>query len=230
MKDQQQEKRLQKKRLQYRNKFLKMFPGGFNDPNYLEQVRDKNWKAHERFQSLLNKNEFERLLQEEDFKTVAKNAASAEKGTRLLVPSEETALKGLSRSAKNTQAFATALFNFLYSKLNVKERFEKFGETLSSFQKKHKKFVSWQMQTAFAFLGNPEHYMFLKPSVIKAAARSYGFDLFYKPKPNWNSYQSAYAFANQLKNDISDLNPRDFIDLQAYMQVIASEKTKRNKK
>jgi len=226
----QQQKKLQKQRLQCRNKFLRVFPGGFNDPKYLEQVREKKLQAHKMFQSLLNKNEFERLLQEEDFKTIAKNAISIEKQTHLLFPSEETALKELSRSPKNTKTFATGLFDFLYSKLNVKERFEKFSETLSSFQKKHKQFVSWQMQTVFAFLGNPEHYMFLKPALVKAAAGSYGFDFYYKPRPNWNSYQSAYAFANQLRQDISDLNPRDFIDLQEFMQVIASKKTKRIKK
>src|SRR6188472_3982966 len=106
----QQEKKLQKQRLQARNKFLKKYPGGFDDPKYIEQVRGKKMKAHETFQSLLNKNEFERLLQEEDYKTIAKSAISAETGTRLLVPSEKTTLKGLSRSAKNTKLFATALF------------------------------------------------------------------------------------------------------------------------
>jgi len=222
--------KLQKKRLQFRNKFLKLYPEGFNDPKYLEQVRQKKMKAHEKFQSLLNKNEFERLLLEEDYKTIAKNAIIAEKGTQLLYPSEESAVMALSRSANKAKEFATALFNSLYSKLNVKEQFEKFRETLTSFSKQQKKFVSWQMQTAFAFLGNPEHYLFLKPTVIKAAAKLYGYDLYFKPRPNWNSYQSAYGFANQLKQDIGDLNPKDFIDVQAFMQVIASEKTKRSKK
>jgi len=226
----QQEKKLQKLRLQARNKFLKKYPEGFNDPKYIEQVRNKKLKAHETFRSLLGRNEFERLMQEEDYSTITKKAISAEKGTRLLVPSEETALKSIGRSAKNTKLFALALFNTLHSKLNVKEKFEQFGAALAAIQKKNKKIVSWPMRTAFSFLDSPEHHMYLKPSVIKTAAKKYGFDLFLNNRPNWNSYQSAYAFANQVKQDIGDLNPKDFIDLQEFMQVIASDRNQRTKK
>jgi len=226
----QQQKKQQKLRLQCRNKFLKKFPEGFNDPKYIEQVREKKWRAHEMFQLLLNRKEFERLLSEEDYNAIAKNAITVEAGTKLLVPTEENALKEISKSKENSKTFATGLFHSLYDNLNVKERFEKFRETLSSFSKKQKQLVTWPMQTAFTFLGNPEHYIFIKPAVTRAAAKSYGFDFFYEPRPNWNTYQSVYSFANQIREDISDLNPKDFIDLQYFMQVIGSGKISNNKK
>jgi len=226
----QQQQKLLKQRLQCREKFLKKFPEGFNDPQYLEQVREKKWKAHEMFQLLLNRKEFERLLVEEDYQSIAKNAIIVEADARLLLPSEKTALKDLSKSVATAKTFATGLFNSLYSNLNVKERFEKFRETLSSFPKKQKQLVTWPMQTAFTFLGNPEHHIFLKPAVTRAAAKSYGFDFFFEPRPNWNTYQSVFSFANQVKEDISDLNPKDFIDLQYFMQVIGSGKASNSKK
>lgn len=209
-------------REQCRKKFLRAYPGGFEDPNYISLERDPQWHAHEMFQVLLNKRTFEELLSEGDYKTFADNAIEIGTETDILYSTEKTALRSTLKSVKNAQVFATGLFNFMYSKLNVKDRFNQFSETLQSLPKKPRGFFSWPFQTAFAYLGNPEHFIFLKPKVTLAAAKAYAYDLFYEPRPNWNTYQSVYAFANQIKTDVDDLKPRDFIDLQSFMRVIGS--------
>ena len=47
--------------LRCRRKFLRIFPGGFRDPNYLEWERDYKWESHQRWQAVLGQEEFERL-------------------------------------------------------------------------------------------------------------------------------------------------------------------------
>ncbi len=45
-----------------KKKFLHYFKKGFNDPLYVEWERGYKWKAHEQWQGLLNKGEYDRLL------------------------------------------------------------------------------------------------------------------------------------------------------------------------
>jgi hypothetical protein len=222
----EQQSKLIRQRMKCKKKFLRFFPNGFEDPKYLERERNPKWEAHEMFQRLLGKREFERLLAAEDFKTIGKNAVAIETKTNLLYPAEKSALRNALRSVKNTQLFATGLFTYMYAKLNVRERFEHFSATLAGMPKKSKGLLTWPMQTVFAFLGNPEHFIFMKPLVTKAAAKAYGFDFFYEARPNWNTYQSIYSFANQVKQDNEELKPRDFIDLQSFIRVIGSAEYK----
>jgi hypothetical protein len=209
-----------------RKKFLRYFPEGFSDPMYLEHERDNQWKAHELFQLLLNKKEFERLLSEEDYLTIAGNSVAVEKEAGLLYPAEKTALIDTVQSKDHAKTFATGLYNYVHSKLNVRERFEQFTDSLKALTKKNTKLFSWPMQTVFAFLADPAHYIFLRPDVTQKAAIAYGFDFFYEPSPNWNTYESAYSFANQISEDNQDLKPRDFIDLQSFIRVIGSKEYK----
>ena len=53
--------------------------------------------------------------------------------------------------------------------------------------------------------------------ILKAAAEACGWPLLYDPKPNWSSYDSALGFANQLMRQLSDLGPRDMIDIHSFM-------------
>jgi hypothetical protein len=65
--------------------------------------------------------------------------------------------------------------------------------------------------------------MFLKPNVTRVAAREYGFDFAYQSKPNWETYASLLAFAERVRADNADLEPRDMIDLQSFIWVQGSE-------
>ena len=74
----------------------------------------------------------------------------------------------------------------------------------------------------FGFIAQPEQHIFLKPNVSRAAARAYGFDFQYQSRPNWQTYASFLAFADAVRADLTDLKPRDMIDIQSFMWVQGS--------
>jgi hypothetical protein len=69
----------------------------------------------------------------------------------------------------------------------------------------------------FGFLGNPDEHIFLKPRVTQAAAEKYQYDFVYRSKPNWETYQSMLNFAEQVRHDLADLKPQNYIDLQSFI-------------
>jgi hypothetical protein len=64
--------------------------------------------------------------------------------------------------------------------------------------------------------------MYVKPTVLRAAADRYGFDLHYKSAPSWATYGSVLDFARTVRRDVGDLYPRDMIDIQSYLWVLGS--------
>jgi hypothetical protein len=75
----------------------------------------------------------------------------------------------------------------------------------------------------FGFLARPDEQIFLKPNVTRRAAEAYGYDFSYTSRPNWDTYASLLAFASKLRRDLSDLKPRDMIDLQSFIWVQGSD-------
>ena len=59
-----------------RRKFLRYYPGGFKDPDYLELERGYKWTAHERWIEALGQDRFRELLHAEDFGGIAQRAVS----------------------------------------------------------------------------------------------------------------------------------------------------------
>lgn len=69
----------------------------------------------------------------------------------------------------------------------------------------------------------PEKNIFLKPKVTQRAAEKYKFDFDYISPPNWDTYESLFAFAEQIRHDTKHLYPRDYIDLQSFIWVMGSD-------
>jgi hypothetical protein len=65
--------------------------------------------------------------------------------------------------------------------------------------------------------------MFLKPNTIRAAARAYGYELPYHPRPSWDVYAGLLGFCALVKRDLADLRPRDMIDIQSFLWVQGSD-------
>ena len=53
--------------LRCRRKFLRQFPGGFQDPTYLDWERDYKWETHLRWKEALPRAVFDKLLQDGEF-------------------------------------------------------------------------------------------------------------------------------------------------------------------
>jgi len=208
-----------------RRKFLRFFPGGFEDPTYLDWERDYKWETHLRWEEALDRRTFQQLLRAGDFTSIAASALRVEQRSRhsMIFSFEKMALRDAVRTQSGAQAFAEGLFELLHGTGGMQHRFEQWIETVASLPRKQTRVVTWPIVTVFGFIAQPNRHIFFKPSVTKAAAAFYDQPLTYQPRPSWTVYAEVLEFAERLRDDLADLKPRDMIDLQSFMWVLGSD-------
>ena len=214
---------LLKARIRCIKKFVYYFKKGFTDPTYIAWERQYKWDAHVHFQEELNESAFQKLLRERKYQEIAQVATRIESRTNLLFSFEKMALRDAVKTRTGAKAFAEGLFEYLYGKSSLQDRFESYVNVISTLPRKQTRVLTWPLVTVFGFLGNPKEHIFLKPRVTQSAAEKYQFDFQYNSKPNWNTYQSLLNFAQQVREDTRELKPKDYIDLQSFIWVMGSE-------
>jgi hypothetical protein len=214
---------VEKQRIKCRKKFLHYFKNGFSDATYISWERHYKLSAHFAFQQQLNKAEYSRLLKASKYAEIANAAVRLESKTNLLFSFEKMVLRDAVKEPEGAKAFAQGLFEYVYGNASLQERFETFSETVANLPRKQTRVHTWPLQTVFGFIANPQEHIFLKPRVTQVATEKYAFDFEYKSKPNWNTYKSLIDFAEQIRKDVSELSPHDYIDLQSFMWVMGSD-------
>jgi len=206
-----------------RRKFLRFFPGGFRDETYLDWERGYKWAAHEQWRERLDARTLAHLLASDEHAEVAKRAVSIESRTNLLFSFEKMALRDAVASEAGARAFGEGLFQFLHGRGTDRVRFERWCEVVGRLPRRQTRVLTWPIVTVFGFIAQPDRHVFLKPNVTRAAARAYGVDFLYASRPNWDTYASLLAFAEQVGRDQRDLRPRDMIDAQSFIWVQGSD-------
>ena len=205
-----------------RKHFLYYFPDGYRDHTYIDWERDYKWAAHEEWQAQLNKREYNRLLEARKFSEIAQRAVRIETRTNLLFSFEKMALRDAVKG-RGAQQFAQGLYQYVYGRGGMRQRFEAFTEVLAGLPRRQTRVLTWPLHTVFGMIADPQNHIFLKPRVTQAAAKAYAFDFQYQSGPNWQTYQSLLEFAQQVRRDTRDLKPRDMIDLQGFIWVMGSD-------
>jgi hypothetical protein len=206
-----------------RRKFLRFFPGGFDDETYVDWERGYKWDAHERWTLALPKPTFRSLLDTGDYAHIAKHAVATESRTNLLFSFEKMALRDAVKSKAGARAFAEGLWDFLHGEGDDRARFERWIETVAGLPRRQTRVLTWPLVTVFGFIAQPTQHIFLKPLVTRRAAEMYGIEFEYLSRPNWDTYVSLLAFAEQVREDQADLGPKDMIDLQGFIWVQGSD-------
>lgn len=206
--------------------FLSFFPKGFEDPKYFEWERGYKQAAHEQWNEALHKKAFQTLLKNERFHEIAAHAVRIESRTNLLFSFEKMALRDAVKPPEGARLFAESLYEFLHGAGGAEKKFERWIEALENLPRRQTRVLTWPNATVFGFLAQPEKHIFLKPNTTRGAAREYGFEFEYKSRPSWEIYKNLLAFAETIRQDQSDLGPRDLIDLQSFIWVIGSEEYK----
>ena len=208
-----------------RRKFLRYFPGGFGDETYLEWERDYKWETHERWEEALNRDEFRRLLQQRDYAEIAARAVRTEQRSRhsMIFSFEKMALRDAVKSTAGAKAFAEGLYDFLHGAGDMQRRFERWCGVVDALPRRQTRVLTWPLVTVFGFIAQPEQHIFLKPTVTRRAAEAYGYDFHYQSKPDWATYSGLLEFAETVRKDLRDLNPRDMIDIQSFLWVQGSD-------
>ncbi|MFN2637122.1 MAG: hypothetical protein ABR585_08855 [Gemmatimonadaceae bacterium] len=208
---------------QCRRKFLRFFRKGFYDDKYVDWERGYKWEAHQRWQATLGPDTFRALIKDGQHAEAARRAVTIESRTNLLFSFEKMALRDAIKPAAGARAFSEGLCEFLYGRGRVRNKFERWIEVVAGLPRRQTRVLTWPLVTVFGFLARPDEHFFLKPMVTRSAAREYGFDFAYKSRPNWDTYSNLLDFAKTVGKDLSDLRPRDMIDIQSFLWVQGSD-------
>ena len=208
-----------------RRKFLRLFPGGFRDQEYVELERQYKWDVHLDWEETLPRAEFRRLLRSKSFAEIAERAVRVEQRARhsMIFSFEKMALRDAVRSTRGARLFAEGLYDFLHGRGNVSHRFQRWATAVGELPRKKTRVLTWPLVTVFGFIAQPDVHILMKPNVTRAAAVRYGFDLRYQSRPSWETYARLLEFAATIRRDLRDLRPRDMIDLQSFMWVQGSQ-------
>ena len=209
--------------LKSRRKFLYYFPGGFDDETYIDWERNYKWKAHQQWEELLNRNELRQLLKQKEYSEIAARAIRIESRTNLLFSFEKMALRDAIKSPAGARLFSNGLYDFLHGSRSVNERFAAWVEMIALLPRKQTRVLTWPVVTVFGFIAQPQVHIFLKPNVTRIAARKFGFDFHYKSRPSWETYSEFLQFGQMVREEVTDLRPRDMIDIQSFIWVLGSD-------
>ena len=192
--------------------FLENYNDGFSEKEYISKERNHKVKAKDLAIKLLNKEEYEELLKNNDYDEIIQRALKIINTTTLVLANEKTAIRdGLSSDDAKVE-FSELLFNLLYDQDNEKQHFINFSTFLESIAAN-----KWTIVSYFQFLIHSNNHMFIKPPVIQNITDIVGYDIKYKLKLNWNTYNRVQKFAKYLKNNINELEPKDMIDMQSFI-------------
>lgn len=205
-----------------RARFLRFYPEGFQDEDYVAAERQYKWDAHVRWRDLLNRSAYDDLLAAGDHREIAARAVRIESRTNLLFSFEKMALRDAVSSPEGARTFALGLRDWLYGAGREHARFERWIATLQSLPRRQTRVATWPIATVFGFIARPKVHMFLKPTVTRSAADAYGFDFSYRSGLQWDTYGNLLDFARTVRRDNPDLAPRDMIDAQGFIWVQGS--------
>ncbi|HYC56565.1 MAG TPA: hypothetical protein VEL28_16665 [Candidatus Binatia bacterium] len=206
-----------------RRKFLRFYPGGFRDDDYVALERSYKWEAHQRWEEQLSRKELRGLLQSGEYVEAAQRAVRIESRTNLLFSFEKMALRDAVRTPSGARSFATGLYEYLHGKGSLAARFDRWCEVISGLPRKQTRVLTWPLATVFGFLAQPDQHFFLKPNVTRAASLAYGYAFEYRSRPSWEIYAGMLAFAQEVQRDLRDMRPRDMIDIQSFLWVQGSD-------
>ena len=196
--------------------FLELFPGGFEDPEYLDEERNYKVEASTFAKEVLSEKRIISLLEQKNFEGISKLVKKVINKTKLVFPNEILSFSdGLSAKPENEKIFSEAFFYHLYSKDSLKKRFMAFVKALNQLDA-----AKWTTATYFLHLIYPVDSPFMKPGVTKKAADAFGYPLDYTTNIKWDTYSRLIEFAKLIGKRISAnplLKPRDMIDIQGFM-------------
>lgn len=208
---------------QARQRFLRHYPRGFADPGYIgnqsEGERTYKWDAHERFIEAFDEGRGRALLTREDADLVGEIGRVLGSASNLLATQEYIALREGLASLPAARNYLATLLDLLDAG-PVEAAFMAHVEATASLPVKGQTHTEkWTVSTILPYLARPDVFMFVKPTLTQAAAAALGFELRYSPRPNWTTYERVLRMSRLYMEQLADLGPRDFIDVQSFFWV-----------
>lgn len=203
--------------------FRDRYPQGFSDPGYIGNAktgeRCYKWEAHKSFVERLGHGELRRLVGD-DIPELVHRALKCVGKVNLLSPFEQAALRDALQDTKAARRFFSTLAQFLDAPEISQRDFQPYAEAVLDLPAERGRAATWPVATILPFLAQPERQLFLKPEITKAAAERLGFELNYRPEPNWLTYECLLRMGEIYHQKIAELGPRDMIDVQSFFWVV----------
>lgn len=195
-------------------RFVKIYPDGFEDPGFIKAARDANLRGHKFCTNLLGQEELSRLVEDGSFAAVCDRARHVELTANLLTKSERKMLHDALEMPACQKLFATALVDLLYGEESEEARFKHFLRTLGILH-----LNKWPFATLFSFIRHPQQHAFVKPTATQNAARALCWRINYKPEPNWKTYDAVLRLYGYIRANLLEegMMPRDLIDVQSFI-------------
>jgi len=205
-----------------RRKFLDYFPEGFRDEDYVASERDYKWQAHLQWREALGQSTFATLLRQRRYEEIANRALRIEGRTNLIFSFEKMALRD-GVKGPGAAIFAKALYAFIDGDGAPAARFDAWIAALDKLPRKQTRVLTWPTATVFGFIAEPARHLFIKPNVMRRAAKALDMPFDYVSRPNAATYAQALELAKTLKRELEDIRPRDMIDIQSFLWVQGSD-------
>jgi hypothetical protein len=191
-----------------RNRFRKFFPNGFHSDGYASQERDYKVAAKTKL------DETAPLDKAVDGKGFGEAALAVFRATNMLSPFEKTRLQDVLRGPRADDFVqAAAQFTLDAGKTNLL--------AMERALKPHNN-AKWTVITYLPYLWRPDTHMFLKPEATKDFATRVGhrFASDYEARLHLPVYQSLLDLVQRAEAELSDMKPRDRIDIQSFIWVV----------
>jgi len=209
--------------------FLAAYPGGFEDPGFVQAgdakgERASRWRAaHDAWSAALGDGAGEKLLAEDGVKELAKRALKVVKQVAAFAVADEEALGAALSDQELARTYFEALFEVLAAPAPGRARYEKlFAAALALPGASGSK---WAFATLFAFVAQPQRNVFLRPKAACDAAARLGCDIRYDETPNWATFSALRNFSTQLLETLKAHGAKDFIDVECFLHVTVGKKT-----
>lgn len=189
-----------------RARFLHWFAGGFGSPNYLAEERSYKLDAKHKLD----------LVPVEEAATGSGYGQAVWKAyqTNMLSPYEKMWVRDALLS-QDADDFVRGAARFTLGEgkpalLQMEQALKRYGA------------AKWTIVTYLPFLWQPDEHMYLKPEATKDFAERVGhsFANEYEPKLNFAVYESLVDLAARTAEELTELKPRDRIDVQSFIWVV----------
>lgn len=199
-------------------RFLSFFGQGFDGAGYCGEERDYKRLAKEGLDEALP------LARARSATSAGEAALSAFRATNLLSPFEQMRFQDALRGPR-ADAFVRAAARFAEG--DIADGLRDMAATLAPHG-----CAKWTVMTYLPFLWRPDRHMFLKPQVTKDFAERVGhaFQHVYTPQADAEVYAALLDLVGATEREIIDLRPRDRIDIQSFIWVVADYREGRERR
>ena len=137
-----------------------------------------------RWSATLDRESLQTLLAADKHGEIAARAVAIEARTNLLFSFEKMALRDAVKSAAGARAFAHGLYDFLHGFADMETQFTRWCDVVGGLPRRQTRVLTWPVVTVVGSIAQPQAHIFLKPTVIREAARRCGIPFHYRRGPH----------------------------------------------